>query len=585
MSAGKRRDEMSQVGQEKIKNLGAFDTPREIAEFLADWAIRDKTDKVLDPGAGTGIFVDAALSRLNELGKRAPQAINQIYAVEMDKERYAHLISKLRENYGITEPKNLICTDFFNVVPKQNWFSTTTGPVQIDAVIGNPPYIERQRFKNVKSIQRRVLPALEQTVALHDVTDIYGYFILHSASFLKEGGRLAFIVSDTWLHMDFGKSIKEYLLRNFRLRAIVGFDKRVFSKVLVRAVLLLVERSSQPEAKGQVTFVQLRDHDVVDRLRTILSGESSGDGWAKVVRTEQESLVSSASWSKYLKGSKAYFQIERNPHVTPLEDIADANIGLQTLRKSFYIFDHDKMKQTRVEREFLEPIALSPRDTQKVITTRRDIDDYVLYCNVPKSEIKSTALSSYIESAEKLKIRPRGKSIVISGVHNIPRIKKAGRKPWYNLAPEIERRCRSPVLVPRRFYTKFYVTWNQAGVVVNEDFINVHPKSGVSVEALLAILNSSVGELACRINGHLYGGGVFDLRPDDVKALPVIDLRQIAKAEISSLENGYRSFVETGSRKAIDPVIYGILQFSTDDIRRLEEELEDLRSLSEISKG
>ncbi len=576
---------MSQVEQEKIKNLGAFDTPKEIAEFLAEWAIRDKADRVLDPGAGSGAFVDAALSRFNELGKRATEAINQIYAVEMDKERYAHLLSKLRENYGIAESKNLVCTDFFNVVPKRNRFSTTTALTQIDAVMGNPPYIERQRFRNVKGIQRRVLSALEQTVALHDVTDIYGYFILHSASFLKEGGRLAFIVSDTWLHMDFGRSIKEYLLKNFRLKAIVGFDKRVFSKALVRAILLLVERSSQPEAKGQVTFVQLRDHDVVDRLRSILSGESNGNGWAKVVRTEQASLVSSASWSKYLKGSKAYFQIERNPHVSALENIADANIGLQTLRKSFYIFDRDKMKQTGIERKFLEPIALSPRGTQRVITTKRDIDDYVLYCNAPKTKIESVALVSYIESAEKICITPRGKTVVINGVHNIPRIKKAGRNPWYNLTSEIERRCRGAVLVPRRFYTKFYATWNEAGVVGNEDFINVHPKSGVSVEALLAILNSSVGELACRINGHLYGGGVFDLRPDDVKALPVIDLRQIAKAEISRLEHGYRSFIETGSRKEIDSVIYEILQFSTNEIRRLEEELEDLRSLSEISKG
>jgi len=359
----------------------------------------------------------------------------------------------------------------------------------------------------------------------------------------------------------------------------------VFSNALVRAILLLVERSSQPKSNNQVTFVQLRDHDAVGKLHSVLSGDVNGNGWAKVVRVEQSSLVTDTSWSKYLKGSKVYFEIEREPRVTALGNIADVNIGLQTLQKGFYVFDRDKINQTRVEDKFLEPIALSPRDIPKIVSSKQQIDDRVLFCDIPKDKIPSRALVDYIKSAERLMISPRGKSLVVTGVHNLPRIKKAGRNPWYNLIPEIERRCRGLVLVPRRFYKKFYVTWNKAGVVANEDFINVHPKGGVSTEALLAVLNSSFGELVCRINAQLYGGGVFDLRPDDVRTLPIIDVRQLSEAEITGLEQAYGEFIKTESRERVDSATYEILQLSPEYRGRLVKELEDLRSLSEISKG
>ena len=576
---------MLHTEQERMKDLGAFDTPTEIAEFLASWAIRKSSDRVLDPGAGSGVFVEAAISRFAELGKPASQAIGQIFAVEKDKERYSHLLSELKAKHGFAESKNLILSDFFNVTPRRSWFSNIPEAIRVDAVIGNPPYVERQRLKNIKAIQRRILPVLEQSIDLHDVTDIYGYFILHSASFLGEGGRLAFIVSDTWLHMDFGRPIKEFLLSKFHLKAIVGFDRRVFSNALVRTILLLVERSSQPESDNQVTFVQLRDHDAVGKLHSVLSGDLNGDGWAKVVRVEQSSLVTDTSWSKYLKGSKVYFEIERNPRVTALGNIADVNIGLQTLRKGFYVFDGGKINQTRIEDKFLEPIALSPRYIPKIVSSKQQVEDRVLFCDIAKDKIRSRALVDYIESAEKLKISPRGKTLVVTGVHNLPRIKKAGRNPWYNLIPEIERRCRGPVLVPRRFYKKFYVTWNKAGVVANEDFVNVHPKKGVSTEALLAVLNSSFGELVCRINAQLYGGGVFDLRPDDVRTLPIIDVRQLSETEITALEQAYGEFIKTESRESVDSATYEILQLSPKHHSRLKEELEDLKSLSEISKG
>lgn len=570
---------------ERTKNLGAFCTPREIAYFLAEWAIRKPSDRVLDPGAGTGIFVEAALERLAALGKQPADALSQIYAVELDKRRYHQLLLNVAEKFGLEKWDNAIQSDFFDVKPAVSAFAKGLKLVEMDAAIGNPPYIERQRLRNVSTTQRKVVGALEHDVRLHRVTDIYGYFILHATSFLKEGGRLAFIVSDTWLSMDFGKSLKGFLLASFEPKAIVGFDKRVFSNALVRAVLLLVERRKRPNPENSVTFIQLRSHEAVGKLHSVLTGGSEGNGWAKVVKVGQTFLDPNESWSKYLKGSKVYFKVAENSRVTKLGEIATVNIGVQTLRKDFYVFDRERAVRSGIESAFLEPILFSPREAPYIVRTKTEASGHLLYCDLPKDKLRGTRLLEYIELAEKRKITPRGKPTAVRGVHNLPRIKKAGRNPWYNLKPEVERRCRGSVLVPRRFYRKFYVTWNKAGVVANEDFINVYPKDSSSVQALLAVLNSSVTELVCRVQGQLYGGGVLDLRPDDVRSLLALDLRVLSVQDKQRLEEAYQKFVETSNRDAIDTVTTELLGLSEEDIARLSNELNDLRALSETSKG
>lgn len=51
------------------KKLGALYTDRSVARFLVRWAIRRESDTVLDPAFGDGVFLDAALDRLRELGR------------------------------------------------------------------------------------------------------------------------------------------------------------------------------------------------------------------------------------------------------------------------------------------------------------------------------------------------------------------------------------------------------------------------------------------------------------------------------------------------------------------------------------
>src|SRR6188768_2559074 len=94
------------------KGRGAFFTPPEIADFLAEWAVQDSTSSVMDPTCGESVFLLAAARRLRALGS-SPEEIEQLisgvdlHAPSLDASREA-----LRaEGFGA----KLVKSDFFDL--------------------------------------------------------------------------------------------------------------------------------------------------------------------------------------------------------------------------------------------------------------------------------------------------------------------------------------------------------------------------------------------------------------------------------------------------------------------------------------
>ena len=46
---------------------GSYYTSKRIAQYMADWAIRNGNDSFLEPSFGDGVFLDAAFQRYNDL--------------------------------------------------------------------------------------------------------------------------------------------------------------------------------------------------------------------------------------------------------------------------------------------------------------------------------------------------------------------------------------------------------------------------------------------------------------------------------------------------------------------------------------
>ncbi|MCS6515088.1 class I SAM-dependent methyltransferase, partial [Burkholderia thailandensis] len=55
------------AGPARAKLLGSFYTPEMTARTLARWAVRTASDRILEPSAGNGALIRAALARAQEL--------------------------------------------------------------------------------------------------------------------------------------------------------------------------------------------------------------------------------------------------------------------------------------------------------------------------------------------------------------------------------------------------------------------------------------------------------------------------------------------------------------------------------------
>lgn len=123
-----------------------------------------------------------------------------------------------------------------------------------DVVLGNPPYVRMERLKPIK-------PYLEQRYAVaSDRLDLYGYFYELGVRLLKPGGRLGYISSSTFFKTGSGDRLRDYLLAQAQIRALVDFgDIQVFEGVTTYPAIVVLERAALPDPAAPVRFLVLGD--------------------------------------------------------------------------------------------------------------------------------------------------------------------------------------------------------------------------------------------------------------------------------------------------------------------------------------
>ena len=113
------------VASPNLKRTGAYYTADAVADFLVRWAVREPTDRVLDPSFGGGVFLDAAAARICDLGGNPATTV---HGVELDPEVHREVVRRLAPDVA---PDHLTRADFFSV----------DGEPTYDAVVGNPPFV------------------------------------------------------------------------------------------------------------------------------------------------------------------------------------------------------------------------------------------------------------------------------------------------------------------------------------------------------------------------------------------------------------------------------------------------------------
>ncbi|MDS0280236.1 Eco57I restriction-modification methylase domain-containing protein [Halomicroarcula sp. S1AR25-4] len=216
-----------------------------------------------------------------------------------------------------------------------------------DAVIGNPPYVRMEEFKELKNY-------LSQEYTTHaDRTDLYIYFIERSTSdLLREDGEYGAIVSNKFLRANYGASVRSLLANGTNIREITDFGGLpVFPDATVRSAILLARNTEPDGAPPRYVPVESLDFDSLGAEVERSGFEVDPDG----VQGEEWRLVNRRT-------SKIIQKLEQG-RISLIEFLQDGEIcwGIKTGRNAaFYINEEqrsDLIDQDPSSKEIIQPMV------------------------------------------------------------------------------------------------------------------------------------------------------------------------------------------------------------------------------------
>jgi adenine-specific DNA-methyltransferase len=310
------RKDASDHGEEYLESLslterrrgGLVYTPRhlvkyvlDVAGYVSDAAIEGAS--LLDPACGAGVFLEEALRCLatriaglqgdlrfpHAAGVLLDVARRNLVGVDVDPEACvlarAALVRTAAELTG-----RPVALDYFdsNIIEGDFLGTGLVSPggrlavlPPFAVIVGNPPYVTTTRLDAMAKVElrRRFLTATGRI-------DLYVLFFERAVTFLRMGGRLAFITPDKYLSSHSARPLRHLLRASGAVQMLSRFEShRVFRDVATVPCVTLFERGTP---QGTVELVRCAREpsnsgsvQVIGRSH-LSSSLIAGDDWAAV---------------------------------------------------------------------------------------------------------------------------------------------------------------------------------------------------------------------------------------------------------------------------------------------------------------
>ena len=456
------------------KARGAFFTPPAIASFIAQWALRDVEDRVLEPSTGDAEFLVHAVARLRELGAERPE----VYGSELHDWSAREGRRRVSEAGGVAQ------------VDVGDFFERPTGEL-FDAVIGNPPYIRFQDFAGAQRVRARKA-ALRGGVALSGLASAWAAFTVHAALQLTPGGRLGFVLPAELLSANYAGPVRRFLFESFERVELVLFEERVFAEAETEAVLLLASGYGQGST-AQAHIRQVRNAAALDEMPPALA-------WTPVEPAAKWSgaTVSAGATSTLLDLVSA-------GTFAPLQSWGETTLGMVTGRNSYF--------------------ALSPARVSELGLGKRD----VLPLSPPGSahlrglELSTRALTELGKQGKRTRLFRPGAVPAEAATAYIAEGEAAGVHNGYKC--RVRRMWWQVPLIPPADLLLTYMNADTVRLVTNSAgahhlnsvhgvyLADEHRQLGAELLPLAAL--NSVTMLSAEIAGRAYGGGILKMEPGE----------------------------------------------------------------------
>lgn len=480
-----------------------------------------------------------------------------------------------------------------------------------DIVIGNPPYIrheniippqknkltvsleDKQKYKDklIDSVTKQ-FPLIKK---FNGRSDYYIYFYFHGLGLLNEKGTFCFITSNSWLDVEYGKELQEFLLKYVPIIAIYDNPKRSFIHADINTVISLfgapkfdinsnktIFREKETvdwtmlnnitkfvmfkkpfeEVVHSTNFIKIesisnasRGHELTElvqnvdetndyRLFPVFQEDLLEDGW-NYTNPKKSKKFSSGSYggnkwgSKYLRAPDIFYTIIKkgNKNILELEELGEVRYPIKTGINKFFYINKKNSEVKKIETEFLLPVVKSSKEFKKIIPSKDDLNFYLFSCNVSKKTLKlknKTGALNYIIWGESQKTVARQKTPAGVPWPKVPSVKS--RKNWYTIES-----LSTADIVCNRFIDErfFYGTFN-FDVIEDQTFYGLTLKNEYKKYSFVisALLNSTISFLFTELFGRVaLGEGVLQFAKYEMakNLLYVPNLNQLNVERIESL--------------------------------------------------
>lgn len=274
-----------------------------ITNYMVSMLNVNKEDIILEPSAGDGAFIDKILE------------IDKGFNIDaLDLNKYA--IDLLNEKYNGLDNITSINTD--TLLDEQMDKYVLTGGYYTK-IIGNPPYGGWQEKDKRQDLKSKYIG--------HYVKETYSLFLLRCISLLKDKGRLVFIIPDTYMFLHRHEKLREYILKNTKIKEILIFPSKLFPGVKFQysnLSIITLEKSNDINDALQNEFNIITDIKEDEDFDKIRNGNKSK---FTIINKNQKDIYNNPSHSFFLSDKNNVIDIINNTQTT-LGDICNCVTGI-----------------------------------------------------------------------------------------------------------------------------------------------------------------------------------------------------------------------------------------------------------------
>lgn len=569
------------------KLRGQYPTPLGLARLLARLATKDiSQDRVIDPCCGSGTIARANAELKLVTGELPAATVSaQVYASDQDPQAVQIATFAMTNPAMMHSPIRVFRRDAFTLTPETevDFTDPSDGTVitehlgEFDALTTNLPFIAQAGRKQYGNALARVKEAMgEDGKTFTGRSDVAAYLPLSLAQIIRPGGRMAMIITNSWLGTDWGDAFYRELSKRFELKTVITSGSgRWFGNSEVVTNILIAERIEDPDQqRGPIKFVTLKRRiedlqsveDARDIARQIVAARPLDD--VMTLRTVMPDALERFR-SLGLSGSAQFVDCDwaLDLPLIPLAKVAFIRRGERRGMNEFFY----PRKPELIEDEYLVPLAKNMTELRRL-----------------SGQAQGVAFSCAETTRDLKRMGHIGALDWINAFATPAVIKKLSRagKHWYQMDTD----DLSSLVASVGYGERIFVGRLDPPAFCDQRLVPIKPAPDIDDKLLHALLNSTISMFLIEGLGFGRGLGVLDLNKDRMESsLHVLDPTVLDDAAADRILAAFQPLLqrdimkvadelEAADRQAFDDVV--LKEFGIETPR--ERIYDALRALFEI---